>query len=128
MNIVTKATNLILTPDLQEYLEKKLSSLSKLVKSGHSEHIETRVELGRTTLHHKKGEVFFAEVNLSIGKHLLRARQETTDIHSAIDEVKDELKTELVKFKSKRETLFLRGARSIGKNLRVTPMARFAKK
>ena len=128
MNIVIKATNLILTPGLQEYLEKKINSLSKLVKSGADEHIETRVELGRTTFHHKKGEVFFAEVNLSIGKHMLRARQETTDIHSAIDEVKDELKAELVKFKGKRETLFLRGARSIGKNLRLSPLARFAKK
>ncbi len=128
MNIVTRANNLEITPALRDYLDKRLGSLSKLVKSGHNENIETRVELGRISFHHRKGEVYFAEINLRLGKNLLRAHQESISIYSAIDEAKDELRTELLKFKGKRETILRRGARSVGKLFRISPLARFRKK
>src|SRR3989338_5747545 len=124
MNIIVRANNLEITPALRDYLDKRLGSLSKLVHSGHNENIETRVELGRSSAHHRKGEVYFAEINLRLGKNLLRARQESISIYSAIDEAKDELRTELLKFKGKRETILRRGARSVGKLFRLSPLAR----
>ena len=127
MNFITKATNITLSPSLENHIENSLGSLRKLVRS-FGEEIETRVEVGRSTFHHKKGEVFFAEVNLKIGKILLRSKSEAVSIQSAIDEVRDELRNEIVKFKDKKETVFRRGARSFAKLLRISPLARFRRK
>ena len=127
MNFIIKATNITLSPSLENYIENSLGSLKKIINN-FGEDIETRVEVGRSTFHHKKGEVFFAEVNIRIGKRLLRSRSEAVSIHSAIDDVRDELRNEVVKFKDKKETVFRRGARSFAKLLRISPLARFRRK
>lgn len=127
MNIVIKATNLSLTPGIKQYVEDALGSLSKMVKNS-GETIEARVEVGRSTYHHKKGEIFFAEVNLGLGKNLLRARSENLDVYSAVDEMRDQLRQELYKFKGKKETVFLRGARSVSRLFRMSPLARFKRR
>ena len=127
MNLIIKATNFGLTPAIHQYIENSLGSLRKLAYS-FGNNIETRVEVGRSTFHHKKGEVFFAEVNLRIGKRLLRAQAEGLSLRAALDDVRDELRQELYKFKGKKETMFLRGARSIGKFFRLSPLARFRKR
>mgnify|MGYP001608886263 FL=1 len=124
MNLIVKATNIVLTPSISEYLENSLGSLDKLVRNM-GEAVETRVEVGRSTFHHKKGEVFFAEANLSIGGNLLRSKMESFSVQSAIDGVRDELRSEIYKFKGKRETVFRRGARSLAKMLKLSPLARF---
>jgi ribosomal subunit interface protein len=124
MNIIIKATNFSLTQSISDRIENSLGSLKKIV-SGFGDEIETRVEVGRSSFHHKKGEVFFAEVNLRLGKRQIRSRSESTDVYSAIDMVKDELRNEILRFKDKRETMFRRGARSIGKFFRISKMARF---
>ncbi len=126
MNLILKATHITISPALDEYIETTLRPLAKLV-DGWGE-VEARVEVGRSTFHHKKGEVFFAEANLSFGKHLLRARSEAFSVPAALDEVKDELKNEIFKFKGKKETVFRRSARSISKLLRLSPLARFRRK
>lgn len=123
MNLTIKTTNITITPALDEYVEKTLRPLAKLV-DGWGE-VEMRVEVGRSTFHHKKGEVFFAEANLSFGKQLLRARSEAFSAPAALDEVKDELRNEIFKFKGKKETVFRRSARSISKLFRLSPLARF---
>ena len=127
MNLIVKATNFNLTPAIDRYIESSLGSLKKMVKS-FGEPVETRVEVGRSTYHHKKGNVFFAEVNLRIGKRLLRAKAEAFSLYAALDDVRDELRQELYKFKGKKETMFLRGARSLGKFFRLSPLARFRRK
>lgn len=124
MNIILKATNITLTPTINEYVETALGSLDKLTQ-GLSLPAEMRVEVGRSTWHHKKGEVFFAEANLSIGGNLLRSKIESFSVPSAIDGVRDELRNEIYKFKGKKETIFRRGARSVSKMLRLSPLARF---
>lgn len=124
MNIILKATNITLTPTINEYVETALGSLDKLTQ-GLSLPAEMRVEVGRSTWHHKKGEVFFAEANLSVGGDLLRSRMESFSVQSAIDGVRDELRSEIYKFKGKKETVFRRGARSVSKMLRLSPLARF---
>ncbi|MEK7564778.1 MAG: HPF/RaiA family ribosome-associated protein [Patescibacteria group bacterium] len=126
MKIILKSTNFSLTSSVSEYVDSTLMPLEKLVQ-GFGE-TEMRVEVGRSTFHHNKGEVFFAEANISIGKNLLRSRTEALSVQAAIDEVKDELKNEILKFKGKKETIFRRGARSFAKLLRISPLARFRKK
>ena len=85
------------------------------------------VEVGRTTYHHKSGDIFRAEINLSINGKMFRAESERDDLFTAIDEVRDSLEQEIKKFKTKKETIFIRGARSIKKKFGLSSLARFKK-
>lgn len=99
MRIIIKTTNLDLTAPLKEYAEEKIGSLSRFLKSFEKEGaVKAVVELGRTTKHHHKGEVFRAEINLSLGiNKVLRAEAESRDIRLAIDEVKKKLRQRISK-------------------------------
>ncbi|MBI2515152.1 ribosome-associated translation inhibitor RaiA [Candidatus Wolfebacteria bacterium] len=100
MKINLKATNLDLTPAIREYLEKRIGSLEKFVKRFEIRgEVKLEVEIARTARHHRKGNVFYAEVNLHLPKKILRAEHSDADIRAAIDKVKDKLKMELVKYK-----------------------------
>ena len=102
MRFNIKSTNLEVTPSLKEYIETKLGRLQKIVqKMEKNQELLLRVEVGRTTKHHKKGEVYRAEANLDIGKNVLRAESEHKDIHVAINNVYHELEREVTKFKEK---------------------------
>lgn len=97
-----KAKNLDLTPSIKEYIEKKIGSISHFIQRWEEEGaVEADFELSRTTRHHHKGKVFYAEINLNIGGKFLRAEYSGEDIHEVVDKVKDEIKREVVKFKEK---------------------------
>jgi putative sigma-54 modulation protein len=102
MRISIKATNLKLTPALAEYIENKLTSLKKFVKRfEESGEVVVHVEVGKTTRHHQKGQVFRAEVNLPFKKSMFRAVEENEDLRAAIDVVKDKLHIEIGKYKER---------------------------
>jgi len=117
MNINIKATNTELTPAIRDYVEKKVTSLEKFI-SKYGENAQVQVEVGKTTHHHNKGDVFRAEMNVSLAgnAYQFRAEAETIDLYAAIDMAKDELERELSRFKGKRESLYRRGAKTL-KNL-----------
>jgi len=102
MIIDLKGTSLDLTSPIKEYIEKRLQPLSRFIKR-HEAKSETHlfVEIARTTKHHHKGNVFYAEVTLELPKSVLRAEATNSDIRSAIDEVKDILKREMKQYKEK---------------------------
>lgn len=136
MKIDIKSTHLELTPAITDYIEEKIGSLDKFsqafskndVQSGYGhEAVEARVEIARTTTHHKHGPVFKAEVNLKVGGKMLRAAKEDWDIRVAIDAVREELKIELQKEKGINESKFKRGARIIKRIRSVSPLAWFKK-
>ncbi len=85
-------------------------------------------ELSRTTRHHKSGDVFRFEVNLTVNGKLLRSESEQESIYAAIDDVYDELAREIKGEKTKQGVVFRRIARSIKKKLNLSPLARFRKK
>lgn len=90
MRKTIKATNFTLTEAISNYLDKRLSVLNKYVGSkGDSAIVD--IEIGRTTNHHKSGDVFRAEANLHMAGIDVRAEVESVDLYSAIDEMKDEL-------------------------------------
>ena len=69
------------------------------------------VELGKTSAHHKSGDVFKAEINITTaGSNQFYAVAEESDLYAAIDVVRDEIERTIVSRKEKRETLFRRGA------------------
>lgn len=110
-----KATNITLGPDILDYLEKKLESLSKLLDPN-DQSVEASVELGKTTRHHQTGPIYRAEVNLHIAGKQLRAEAEAGDLYSAIDVVKDEL-AERIRDEKEKKVHFLRHGGLIVKNI-----------
>ena len=104
MNLDIKATNLELTPAIKAYIEEKVSGLSKFLEKWEKiGDIEARFELAKTTNHHNKGEVFYAELNIDLGEKMLRAEHSADDAYKAIDKVKDVMKSQLVDFKEVQE-------------------------
>jgi putative sigma-54 modulation protein len=113
MNINITAKTIELTPALKDYAEKRFGGISKFIQGEPS----VSVEIGKTTQHHKQGEVFIAEINVvtPLGKQY-RAVSEKSDIYEAIDDARNEIVRELTRDKEKKMTLFRRGAQRI-KNL-----------
>ncbi len=97
MQISIKVTNLKLTPDIKDYTEKKIASLTKYFKKI----IEAKVEIGMESAKHKKGEKYFCEVNLAVPQKLLRVRKTEKELLKAIDKTKDHLKVVLKRHKEK---------------------------
>ncbi len=121
MNIKIRATNFDITPAIESYVTSKISLLGKFL--GGNGDILCEIEIGRTTHHHKSGDIFRAEVNIrKPGAKQIFAFAEEVDLYTAVDIVRDELEREIVSDKDKRTTLFRRGSARI-KNLlkRITP-------
>jgi len=100
MQIIIKSKNLDLTPSIKEYVEMKIGSLNHLLErfEANSE-IKTEIEIARTTKHHKQGDVFYAEANLHLPKKILRAEHYDSDVRIAVDEIKNKLHIEIMKYK-----------------------------
>ncbi len=111
MNIILKATNFELTEALQDYATKKIEALTKYLARFDVDAAQAHIELGKITQHHRKGDIFRAEVNLTVDGKLLRAEEADEDVYIAIDEVHDELKRQIISLKEKQITKRVRGAR-----------------
>lgn len=107
MRINTKATNIEITPAIADYVEKKFSAFDRFASSENS---RCDVEVGKTTQHHRSGDVFRAEVNLHIEGKSFYAVSEKDDLYAAIDVVKDEIIRQVTSEKDKSHTLYRRGA------------------
>jgi len=125
MKIIFKEKDFEITPSIESYVEKKMETLEKFFKSFGEEKRIIEVELGKSTGKQKSGNIFRAEINITLEGKTFRAESEQTDIFSAIDEMRDDLEQEIKKFKNKKDTIFIRGARSIAKKFRISPLARF---
>lgn len=136
MKINIKATNLDLTPTIRNYVEKKIGELDKFVQKVGQKHRSKRgkavyeawVEVERTTFHHRKGDVFRAEVQIRLPGKDVRADSRKEDLHLAIDEVKDELQRQLKKYIGKQRTTQRKGARKFKKIIRSALKFRFRKR
>lgn len=98
MQINIRVTNAKLTPESHEIINDKISSLSKYFANI----ISADVEIGLNSLHHNKGNIYKVVVNLLVPKKILRASAETSDITKSMNQVKDKLKIELIKYKERR--------------------------
>ena len=117
MNINLKATNFELTPAIREYAEKKVNGLEKFIRIT-DESVQAWVEVGRTTAHHFKGDVYRAEIQIHIPHYGRGVRAEDTreTLNEAIDGAHDKVKLELEKVKDRKISLVRKGARAF-KNL-----------
>jgi len=109
MKINIKATSIELTQAISDYVYKKISSIEKYLDKSNTDVI-AQVEVGRSTRHHKTGNIFRAEVHITGMGLDLYAVSEMEDLYAAIDVVKDEIVHNVVQSKGKRQTLAKRGA------------------
>lgn len=123
MNINIKATGIDLTPALKTFITDKVGSIDRFVRG---EGAEAFVEVARTTNHHKKGDVFSAEIQIIIpGEEGILAKAEEWDVHRAVNKAKDEVKGRLKSTKEKKQTKFFDGAATWKRISRIDPLARF---
>lgn len=102
MKINIKATNLDLTPSLNVYIEEKLGTLAKFIQRFDEEGVaELWLEVARTTKHHHKGNVFMAEADIRLPKKILRGVEYAGDIRASIDLLRNTLRQEIEKYKTR---------------------------
>lgn len=120
MNINLQGKNFELTEALTEYVLKKVTNLEKLlsdIETGGGE-IKANFEVGKSTKHHKSGDVFHADCLISINGEKFYYGSDKEDIYQAIDEVKERLYEEIRRSKDRKQTMFRRGAASVKKMLK----------
>ena len=113
MKLNIKATGIALTTPISEYIEKKINMLDKFFRG---EEALVNIEVGRTTRHHKSGDIFRAEIRVNVSGEEYYAVAETEDLYASIDKVKDEIIRELTSQRKRAKRLFRKGAAKI-KNL-----------
>ena len=112
MKIKLRAKNFDITPAIDEYVSKKISTLEKFLDTKNESLCE--VEIGRTTKHHNTGDIFKAEVNIvQPGNKQIYAVAEEIDLYTAIDVVRDEAERAIVSRKNKYKALWKKGASRI---------------
>lgn len=98
MHIVEiNGTNIDLTEAIKDHVTEKLGKIASLLEG--IEPADARLDLGKTTHHHHKGDVYRAEVNLQLPGAVLRAEETTEDLYVAIDGMVHKLRTQVVKWK-----------------------------
>lgn len=151
MKIIIKTKNLKLNQALKNFIEKKINFLEKFLKIFYTEEyfdaffkksrkginlpqdkrgtkVETRVEIGKETLHHQKGPIFYVDCQVRFPKKSLKSAVRAKDLKLAICEVKDDLQRELKQYKEKITAQTKRRARALKKELKLSPSARFYRK
>lgn len=98
MIITVQTKGVDMTDPIREYAHEKLESLTKFFDGI----VRVGAVVGQRSEHHKKGKIYFAEVNLDLPKkQTIRVEKEAEDLYKAIDKVKDHCKVELEKVKNK---------------------------
>ncbi len=120
MNYSLKATNLELDPSLRRYIDDKLNRDVGKLFTRIAYPAKAWIEVGRISAHHRKGNVYRAEMQLHLPGASIRGEAEDSDIRVAIDNVRDEVASQVKKYKTKHGALAKRRARAVKKFIRFT--------
>jgi ribosomal subunit interface protein len=110
--ISTKALNIELTPQIETLLEQKFTPLGKFLEEHDDSHCEIELE---KVAEHQSGKIHRVEVNLHNNGKLFRVEATEEQFETAIDSARDELKSELIHFNGKRQSLVRRGSQEFKK-------------
>ncbi len=118
INLIGK--NFELTEPIKDHIIKRINNLEKLLSSIEEEggEVFASFEVGKSTRHHKQGEVFHADCLITIDGKKFYAESDKEDLYQTIDEIKEVLFREIMKHKDREQTLFRRGAKSIKKMMK----------
>lgn len=111
MQIILKGKNMNIPDKVQDHATSKLNNLEKFIPQTESLEILAEVELGLRSRHHKKGDVYRAEINLTIDGNLHRSVSKKSDLHEAFDTAYSGIERQVRRDKNKQNSLIRRGAR-----------------
>ena len=101
MEVSIKGTEISLTPDIKDYVQKKMDMLERYL--GDVQVIHCDVEVGRAVSKHNSAYIYRAEVNLELPGELLRVEKTEQDLWKAIDKVKDHMARSVKRYKEKKK-------------------------
>lgn len=127
MRLIIKATKIDLSKEIKNFIEKQLQTLEKFakkfLKKGETE-IKCWIEIGKTTAHHQKGPIFYAESQMNLLGRCIRSEVLHENLKSAIIEMREELERELKKEKEIAIAKVKRGARKAKRELKISVFAK----
>ena len=105
MNLNYKIKNEEVDEEIKKYIQEKIGGLvdQYLEKLDEKINIPIEVEIKKET-HHKKGNVVYTEVNMKVPGKILRASTYALTVQAGIDEIEDDLKRQIKKYKEKKES------------------------
>ncbi len=118
INFHIKTTNMDLTPDVSSQVHEKLSVIEKFLSTEGNKEVLAEVEIGLRSKHHKKGDVYRGEINVSYDGKLYRTVAKRSSVSEVIDELKDEIGRAIQRDKTKKDSLFRKGSRLVKNMLR----------
>jgi ribosomal subunit interface protein len=121
MNINIKSTGFELTDAISDHVHQELATVGRLLQERGDRSALVQVEVGKTTNHHKNGDVYRAEINLFISGESFRAEAETGDLYASVNEARDLMTNQLAHTRDKKTGLVRRGARAIKAMLKGIP-------
>lgn len=108
--ITFKHTGTDVRPHLQDLVSEKLQTLERFL--GGKEDVICEVEFAKVAPK-RNGSIYRVEVNITSGGQLHRAEATEETFERAIDEVRSELESELQRARTKRQSLWRKGARKM---------------
>jgi putative sigma-54 modulation protein len=114
MNITISGSHIDLTEALKNHVHNEFTKIKKLLDS--DTHIA--VEIGKTTNHHNKGNIFKAEAHVKAPGSDYFVEIIHDDLYTAIKMLANDLSEQIIESKNKQRTLLKRGRAMIKKLLR----------
>lgn len=114
MRITLLTKHVELGDSLRSFIEGKFSLLSKQLRRIEKEGSDLllRIEIARTTRHHKKGEVYYIEATLQLPGKLLRIEQYDENIRKGVAAAKNRLKEVIIEHIEKEQQIDQKKIRS----------------
>jgi putative sigma-54 modulation protein len=109
MNIIINGSHFELTEAIRQHVTKKLKALEIFV----DDESKAIADLGKTSNHHKSGDIFRAEIHIHSHGVVTRVVKEASDLYTAIDMAQGEIVDMLSDKKDKKNTLWKKGAQRI---------------
>lgn len=102
MKTSVKTTRMTLTPQMSAQIDKVCVKLGKVLKVADPEALSCKIEVGCVTRHHRKGDVFRAEINVAAPGIFVRATAAAESVLKALNEAFEEVRREALKAKKKK--------------------------
>ncbi len=99
MDIEIFSPDFEVTETIKEHVIKEMERIERLLTNTKNYPAPVRVELN--AFNRRSGKMFRAEINLPLHGKLLRAEEETDNLHSAINEAADDLERQVKKYKAR---------------------------
>lgn len=112
MNINIKGTSVDLTPEVKEYILKRINGLEKFFKGNAEDSTNVLFEIAKRG-GQKSGDIFHADCLIESLGEKFYASADKEDAFQAVDEIKDTLFREISRNKNKKWDVFYKGARKI---------------